>query len=144
MILQSDNRHIRAGLARRGATKVSNYQYPEVELSCHCEPVLLDLDGVTAIGLVISELMSNSYAHAFPCGTGSIKVSLHRNETGDDATLTFADDGIGFTQYGDARWHGLALVKRLMEQVNGSATLRSDHGSEWTLKFPVPTNLLVD
>jgi two-component sensor histidine kinase len=29
-------------------------------------------------------------------------------------------------------------VKRLMEQVNGTATVRSDHGTEWTLKFPVP------
>src|SRR3977135_1703391 len=67
---------------------LENAQYPEGEPSCHCEPVLLDLDGVTAIGLVISELMSNSYAHAFPCGTGSIKVSLHRDETSDDATLT--------------------------------------------------------
>jgi two-component sensor histidine kinase len=84
--------------------------------------------------------MSNSYAHAFPNGTGSISVSLSGGQSGDHATLTFADDGIGFRENGGAKWHGLALVKRLMEQVNGSATLRLDHGVEWTLKFPVPSN----
>jgi two-component sensor histidine kinase len=26
-----------------------------------------------------------------------------------------------------------------MEQVDGSVTLRSDQGTVWTLKFPVPT-----
>jgi two-component sensor histidine kinase len=28
-------------------------------------------------------------------------------------------------------------VRRLMEQVDGLVTLRSDHGTEWTLRFPV-------
>ncbi|MEJ0069358.1 MAG: hypothetical protein WDO24_12250 [Pseudomonadota bacterium] len=50
----------------------------------------------------------------------------------------FADDGPGFSENGNSKRHGLGLVKRLMEQVGGSATLRSDHGTEWTLKFPVP------
>jgi hypothetical protein len=50
----------------------------------------------------------------------------------------FSDDGVGFTDSGNSKRNGLALVKRLIEQIGGSATVGSDHGTEWTLKFPVP------
>ena len=117
---------------------LQSVQYPDVGLTCHVEPVILDLDSVTALGLVISELISNSYAHAFPKGSGHIAVSLVRGQPADDATVTFSDDGVGFTQSGDSKRHGLGLVKRLMQQLSGSAALRSDHGTSWTLRFPVP------
>jgi hypothetical protein len=57
---------------------------------------------------------------------------------GDSATIVFADNGIGFVDSGNNKRNGLALVKRLIEQIGGSATVRSDNGTEWTLKFPVP------
>ncbi|MEJ0069357.1 MAG: sensor histidine kinase [Pseudomonadota bacterium] len=41
----------------------------DIELTSHCEAVILDLDSVTALGLVVAELISNSYVHAFPGGT---------------------------------------------------------------------------
>jgi two-component sensor histidine kinase len=113
-------------------------QHRNIELICHFEPLTLDLDTVTALGLVIAELISNSYLHAFPDGTGTISVSMLGGEPGGEATITFADDGVGFTDAGDSKRHGLGLVKRLMQQVSGSAELRSDHGTVWTLKFPVP------
>jgi two-component sensor histidine kinase len=120
-----------------GFAALENAEHPEVKLTCHGEPVILDLDTATALGLAVSELIANSYAHAFPDDTGSIGVSLSLN-TGGSATIVFSDDGMGFVDPGDSSRYGLPLVKRLIEQVGGSATLRSDHGTEWTLKFPVP------
>jgi two-component sensor histidine kinase/CheY-like chemotaxis protein len=114
-------------------------EHPNVRLTCHCEAVTLELDDVTALGIVISELIANSYGHAFPCGTGAISVSLLLGQSGDDATIVFSDDGVGFVENGDSNRQGLRLVRRLIEQVSGTATLCSDHGSEWTLTFPVPT-----
>jgi two-component sensor histidine kinase len=110
----------------------------DVVLTCQSEPIILDLDCVTALGLVTSELISNSYDHAFPDGKGTISVSLVRGEAGDEGTIVFTDDGVGFMENGDSKRHGLSLVRRLMQQVDGSASLRSDHGTEWTLKFPLP------
>ena len=118
---------------------LEDIQQPNVILTCNVESVVLDLDSVTALGLVVSELVANSYDHAFPDGTGAISVSLLLDEGGNGATMIFRDDGVGFADNGSTKRHGLALVKRLMEQVGGSAILRSDHGTEWTLKFPVPT-----
>jgi two-component sensor histidine kinase/CheY-like chemotaxis protein len=113
-------------------------QHRNIGLTCHGEPVVLDLDTVTALGLAVAELISNSYVHAFPGGAGTIAVSLHRGESGGKAIITFVDDGIGFRESGDGKRHGLGLVKRLMQQVGGTADCRSDHGTEWTLTFPVP------
>ena len=120
-----------------GFQSLENARYPDVGLTCHWESVILDLDSATVLGLVVSELISNSYDHAFPNGTGMISVSLLRSQPGKEASIIFTDDGAGFCETGDSRRHGLGLVRRLMQQVNGSAALRSDNGTEWTLKFPV-------
>jgi two-component sensor histidine kinase len=61
--------------------------HPNVKLTCHCDPVILDLDNVTALGLIVAELIANSYHHAFPDGTGTIAVSLVRGDPHEDATL---------------------------------------------------------
>jgi DNA topoisomerase VI subunit B len=51
---------------------------------------------VKAIGIVVAEVVTNSYDHAFPGGRrGSISVSVHCSE-GDVATMTVSDDGTGF------------------------------------------------
>jgi two-component sensor histidine kinase/DNA-binding response OmpR family regulator len=112
-------------------------RHSNVKLTCHCERVDLDLDSVTAMALVISELVQDSYSHAFPNGTGSIGVSLSVGQSGDDATIVLTDDGTGFFEPDRNKSSGLGLVNRLMEQVGGAATYRVNHGSEWTLTFPV-------
>jgi two-component sensor histidine kinase/ActR/RegA family two-component response regulator len=116
----------------------------DIRLECHSEPVTLDLDSVTALGIIVTELISNCYSHAFPTGTGTIDVTLVLNKSHDEAILTVADNGVGFSDPGNGKRHGLGLVRRLMQQVNGSAELRSDHGAEWVLTFPVPALPLVE
>jgi two-component sensor histidine kinase len=111
---------------------------PNIELIYHFEPVVCDVDNVASLGIVIAELMANSCAHAFPDGTGSIRVSLALDQESNIVTIVFSDDGVGFVEASDGKRHGLASVRRLIEQIGGSATLRSDHGATWTLKFPVP------
>jgi two-component sensor histidine kinase/putative methionine-R-sulfoxide reductase with GAF domain/DNA-binding NarL/FixJ family response regulator len=112
-------------------------QHRNIVLTCHSQPLMLDLDTATALGLIVAELISNSYLHAFPKEVGTITVSLLAGGVGENATIEFVDDGIGFSDTGTKKRHGLGLVRRLMEQVDGSATLRSDQGTAWTLRFPV-------
>lgn len=110
----------------------------EVVLTCRSVSLTLDLDGVTALGLVISELISNSYKHAFPSGKGTIEVTLSADQTRHEATIFISDNGVGSIDTSVSKRHGVNLVKRLMEQVRGSAERRSDHGTHWTLRFPTP------
>jgi two-component sensor histidine kinase len=112
---------------------------PNVKLRCHAEPVTLDLDGLTTIGLVVSELIANGYAQTSSDDTRTISVTLSPGSSGGDATIIIGLDGGDIVGGGDGRQHGVELAERMMEQVGGSATFRSDHGAEWTLSFPVPT-----
>src|ERR1700726_3822748 len=67
-----------------------------ITLNCDSDAIVLDLDVVTALGIVVAEVVTNSYDHAFPDGKrGSIRVSVHRAE-GDVATMIISDDGAGF------------------------------------------------
>jgi two-component sensor histidine kinase len=114
----------------------------DVELICRCQPLILDLDTATALGLVVAELISNSYRHAFPVGWGIIEVSLHQGASADEAEIIFTDNGVGFIDPVSNSRHGIGLVRRLMEQIDGSAKLQLEKGSAWTLKFPVPASAL--
>ena len=108
-----------------------------VTLTCDSDAIVLDLDVVTALGIVVAEVVTNSYDHAFPLGSkGSITVSVRR--TADDtATMTIGDDGAGFVVGAENKRHGLGLVRRLVEQVGGSATVKTDQGTVWTITIPV-------
>ena len=66
-------------------------------------------------------------------------MSLSVDQSGGNGAITLVDDGAGFVDAGENKRHGVGLVKRLMEQIGGSATLRSDRGSDWTLTFPITT-----
>ena len=89
-------------------------------------------------------MIANSYAHAFPDGKGLIRVRLFPGLSGDETTLVFADNGVGFTGLALTSGTGSGLVKRLIEQIGGSAAVRSDLGTEWTLKFPTSRNSRAD
>jgi two-component sensor histidine kinase len=109
-----------------------------VTLTCDSEPVILDLDVVTALGIIVAELVINSYDHAFPGGAGATSVSVRRDaaDGGDTATLTVSDNGTGFEATAGSKRHGLGLVRRLVEQVRGTVTLDAAAGTVWTITFP--------
>jgi two-component sensor histidine kinase len=109
-----------------------------VTLTCHSERIILDLDVVTALGIVVAELVTNSYDHTFPGGQGAIIVLVRRTATAVGmATMTIRDNGKGFNVEADNKRHGLGLVRRLVEQVRGTVMSDTDHGTVWTIRFPV-------
>lgn len=112
-----------------------------VELSCDAEPVYVELDTVTSIGLAITELIANSYEHAFPGGSGSIVVRLRPTARGSRAIVTVSDDGTGFAAEETDKRHGLGLVMRLVTQAHGRIERRSGCGTTWTVDLPATARL---
>jgi len=91
-----------------------------VQIVCRAESVQLGLDAVTALGMAVAELVTNSYKHAFPDRDGTITVTLARAGPGS-ATLTVGDDGIGYEAEAESTRHGVGLVRRLMERAGRHA-----------------------
>ncbi len=110
----------------------------QITLTCESDEVRLSLDIVTALGIVIAELVTNSFDHAFPDGDGAITVTVRGSANGEDtARVTVSDDGQGFTPQAESKRRGLGLAHRLVEQVHGTLSHRAGSGTAWEINFPV-------
>ena len=108
----------------------------KVELTCRAESLPLPLNHVTVLGMIVAELVTNSYRHAFPNIAGTISLNLAR-AMGGQAILSIRDNGVGFVTTGTTTRRGIGLVRKLIDQMGGTVKVHSDHGTYWTLTFPV-------
>jgi two-component sensor histidine kinase len=115
------------------------YRSEDVTMCWDCDSVTMDLNDVTALGIIVTEIVANAYDHAFDGGAGAaIVVTLRApSEPEGRATIAIRDNGRGFEPVADSKRRGLGLVRRLVEQVGGTATLEPGSGTAWTVKFPV-------
>ena len=66
-----------------------------IKVEYNIENIKIDQPTLIHLGLLITEVVSNSLNHAFPNrDTGTITLSFHREEN-NDMTLSIHDDGIG-------------------------------------------------
>jgi len=103
----------------------------QVTIEVEAEPLPLDIDRATLCGLVVNELVSNSFKHGFPDGRrGRIEVRLERY--GDAAMrVSVQDDGVGWAEGFDPAASsslGLQLVHILSRQLRGQLYLSGDGG----------------
>jgi two-component sensor histidine kinase len=118
-------------------SSIKEIQSGAIALACDCDALVLDLDVVTALGIVVAELVTNGYDHAFPGGRGAIAVTVRRDAAKlDRATMTVSDNGIGLKINGEDKRHGIGLVRRLVEQIDGTVKVATAGGTAWTVSFP--------
>ena len=109
-----------------------------VTLTCNSERIILDLDVVTAMGIVVAELVTNSYEHAFPGSKGAITVLVRRTAAVVGmATMTIRDNGIGFETKPTANGMGSVWFGDLSNRFAEPLMLDTDHGTVWTIRFPI-------
>lgn len=110
----------------------------KVKLNIYSDDIRIGIDTAIPCGLIINELVSNSFKHAFPGElSGVIAVSLCNCDNGF-YKLTVKDDGIGFPpdlDYRKTTSLGLQLVMTLTEQMDGKIELLNHKGSEFNITF---------
>jgi two-component sensor histidine kinase len=111
-----------------------------VDVRVKCDPGTLHVSQATPCGLIINELVTNSFKHAFvEASKGEIHVSF--GARGEDCfVLSVADTGRGFPRGFDVKTCdtlGLKLVKNLAElQLSGVMRLENENGAKVTVEFP--------
>ena len=100
--------------------------------------IFVNMETAVPLGLIISELISNSIKYAFPNHkTGKISIDLHSNN--EEFELLISDNGVGFPKNLDFRniksTLGLKLVNSLVKQIDGSIHLDKNQGTKFTIKF---------
>jgi two-component sensor histidine kinase len=98
------------------------------------EPILVDIDRASALGIVVNELISNSIEHAFEEQSGEIVVCTEREADGG-VSLVIADNGGGYAPSGDEKV-GLNTVRRMLAQLGASLDFSVDRGTAWTIRIP--------
>jgi two-component sensor histidine kinase/PAS domain-containing protein len=107
-----------------------------VKLAVEAESVEVDLDFAVPVGLLVTELVTNSLRHAFPTGQGSIRVSLERQPPGQ-LVLTVADDGRG-AEATDRPGVGSTIVQGLAKQLSAKLSVVDKPGHTTIMVMPSP------
>ena len=104
---------------------LSSYSNPHIEKKLHIEPVVLDIETVTSLGLIINELVTNSLKYAFSEDRSNNYIEINLNTLDDNLVLQVIDNGIGFSEkdiHDDTL--GISLVKDLVKKINATITFQ--------------------
>jgi two-component sensor histidine kinase len=109
-------------------------------LRVHAEPIWLAVPTAIPCGLIITELVTNSFKHAFPNGLmGEIHIILRQDSPGT-STLIVGDTGVGLPEGLDVhatKSLGWQLVRILTEQLRGTIALEEHGGTTVAITFPL-------
>ena len=99
--------------------------------------IYLDINDAVPCGLILNELITNAYKHAFNGKKkGWIKVSFVR--AGNEFVLTVKDNGKGLPHEMDlenANSLGMNLITGLTSQLKGKLDFKNGKGATFTLRF---------
>jgi PAS domain S-box-containing protein len=112
----------------------------DVRLSVDAMPLRVGLDFAIPLGLIVTELVTNSLKHAFPCGSGSIEVSLKRGDD-DRVVLVVSDDGTLAREDAPEAAPaslGVTIVEGLVRQLGGTLAVRRAPGFHTEINLPGP------
>ncbi|MFO7730684.1 MAG: histidine kinase dimerization/phosphoacceptor domain -containing protein [Spirochaetia bacterium] len=119
-----------------GATEV----HTQVDIG---EQVVLNTNTLIPVGLILTELFTNSTKYVQPPEGEEIRFSVHGLLEADTVTLRVRDNGPGLPGFSkDNRIDteeglGLTLVQNLIEQIDGTLEMKEPPGFHIQLEFPV-------
>ncbi|MEW6071949.1 MAG: histidine kinase dimerization/phosphoacceptor domain -containing protein [Planctomycetota bacterium] len=103
------------------------------------QDIKLDLDRALSCGLIVNELVTNAFRHAFAAdASGEIAVACRPGD-GGMLVLEVTDSGRGFEgglDRPDASSLGLGLVSTLVRQLRGRIQFDGRQGAAYRIEFP--------
>lgn len=123
--------------------KSYGFNTSSIALGLNIDDLSFDADQAVYLGLVVNELVSNSFKHAFKLtdtsesGTRQFKLYIHaKQDKNMDFIIKIGDNGIGFPKNIDFRNTeslGLRLVVTLVKQLGGEIELIDEAGTNFVI-----------
>ena len=141
-----DSIHMGSYISRLACAIGHVYGRSGIRLNLQVEPLNASMEIASRVGLVTSELLSNSFEHAFDrIETGLVEVRMSQL-SGGGLRLTVSDDGLGIPnsmQWPSTATMGGRMVAGLIEGLEGTMQLgRGAAGSYVTIDVPAGATLL--
>jgi two-component sensor histidine kinase len=113
----------------------------EIALNVEACALEVGLDFAIPLGLLVTELLTNSLKHAFPNQKGAISVELDRIDQGE-VVLVVADNGVGVGEVTPAEATpaglGQRIIAGLVAQLQGSMTADGANGMRTEVRITRP------
>jgi len=113
-------------------------QQASVQFDYQIEDAYLPMDIAIPCGLIINELISNSFKYAFVNNSKGV-ISIHfKNIQNGDYMLTIADDGIGIPDEVNilkTKSLGMKILHKLVQQIEGDLQNDFSDGTKFTITF---------
>lgn len=112
----------------------------EIKLELDTHPVNLSIDQAIPCGILLNEMITNTYKHAFSNRTdGLLQVSLHMNSDNDEVCISVKDNGDGMKpEVFENENHsslGIRIMRNLIRQLNAEYRIENQGGTRITLWF---------
>ena len=118
------------------------YNRRDIQLTFEADESVMDIEASIPLGLIVNEILSNSYKHAFPDGrTGNIWITYKADPETGSFYLVLQDDGIGMPSHlplDQYKSMGLQVVQILCQQIESELELTNDHGTTFTISYKRP------
>ncbi|GAB4065304.1 response regulator [Ancylobacter sonchi] len=116
-----------------------------VHLLIETQPLTLPTDRAVAVGVLVTELVTNAFKYAYQEGQGGeVRVSLRTQADDGSAELVVEDDGVGWDGTGIPKGTGLGsrIVRSMVGTLGGEFQLRPrERGTSISVRFsPLPTH----
>lgn len=107
-----------------------------VKLKLDVDPYNFSVDKVILLGLLLTELITNSLKYAFGSKEGEIFISLKVSD--NNAVLIYGDNGQGLNntiELNEPETLGLTLIKTFSEQLEGKHSFQNINGFHYECSF---------
>jgi len=120
-----------------GIVQTFNTVDQEITLNTDIEEVILHIDSSIPIGLIITEIITNSMKYAYPNQkTGMIHISLHEKE--NKLLLAVGDNGVGMHNAPSTETStnfGTKMIKSLARQLRAEWTIATENGTKYSFEI---------
>lgn len=111
-----------------------------INITVDAEDVELDIDRAIPFGLILNELVSNSFKYAFPKNEDDGKIYIHlRKIANQDGFFEYTDNGVGLPDDTDQRTNasmGIRLMNRLVNQLQSKLNIdKTSEGVRFWFNF---------
>ncbi len=107
-----------------------------IEFDINMEEVVVNINQAQPLGLLINEILSNTFKYAFQ-GRKEGRITIRLANSDKEVSLLIADNGIGMDEetYQNSTTIGNTLIKTLLQQLNARSSVKLQGGVSYEILF---------